>query len=269
LDESFFDKHGIDRTIARTRPYERWEPDARDPVKKAYESLQLAGQRRYLMQIAKKAGGWVINRHPYPGIGDSILAEIRPDVPLETGPPTWHVHPDKRTMIDPATGERWINPATDFPLARKDIHSAKELRKHIDKPVKKGGHGGQNVQGIHSHPDEGKYLFAPGPKKWIEPVHDHDEVFEESYVGHRARWRHIMAEHDGKDVAGPHSHPKEVKDLSTPLARRLDIHPNACSRLKSAERVFYVIEGCIKSDAVLTAGEAVFSVPSVTLWRSA
>jgi hypothetical protein len=33
-----------------------------------------------------------------------------------------------------------------------------------------------------------------------------------------------------------------------------------------ARRVFFVIEGCIKADAVLSAGEAVFSVPSVTLW---
>ena len=30
--------------------------------------------------------------------------------------------------------------------------------------------------------------------------------------------------------------------------------------------MFFGIEGCIKADAILSAGEAVFSVPSVTLW---
>jgi hypothetical protein len=48
----------------------------------------------------------------------------------------------------------------------------------------------------------------------------------------------------------------------------LDQHPQAFVSFVTARRVFFVIEGCMKADAVLSAGEAVFSVPSVTLWRA-
>jgi hypothetical protein len=42
-------------------------------------------------------------------------------------------------------------------------------------------------------------------------------------------------------------------------ARRLDVHPDAWPRFRDPRRVFFVIEGCIKSDAVFSTGEAVFS----------
>jgi hypothetical protein len=35
-----------------------------------------------------------------------------------------------------------------------------------------------------------------------------------------------------------------------------------------ASRVFFVIEGCLKADAILSKDEAVFSVPSVSLWHA-
>jgi hypothetical protein len=38
--------------------------------------------------------------------------------------------------------------------------------------------------------------------------------------------------------------------------------------LRTADVVYCVIEGCIKADAVLSAGGAVFSVPSVSLWNA-
>jgi hypothetical protein len=49
-------------------------------------------------------------------------------------------------------------------------------------------------------------------------------------------------------------------------AARVDIHPYARSLFRGADRVFFVIEGCLKGDAVLSAGGPVLSVPSVTLW---
>jgi hypothetical protein len=57
-----------------------------------------------------------------------------------------------------------------------------------------------------------------------------------------------------------------------PYARRIDMLPRAWDLLKSAERVYFVIEGCIKSDAILSEiirtkePSTVISVPSVTLW---
>jgi len=50
------------------------------------------------------------------------------------------------------------------------------------------------------------------------------------------------------------------------MARRLDVHPLAVDLLVRSSVVFFVIEGCIKADAVLADGGAVFSVPSVSLW---
>jgi hypothetical protein len=44
------------------------------------------------------------------------------------------------------------------------------------------------------------------------------------------------------------------------------MHPLAWERFTNAPRVFFAIEGCIKSDAILSAGVAVLGVPSVTLW---
>ena len=47
---------------------------------------------------------------------------------------------------------------------------------------------------------------------------------------------------------------------------RIDVHPLALSSLHKAPVVYFVIEGCLKADAVLANGGAVFSVPSVSLW---
>jgi hypothetical protein len=46
------------------------------------------------------------------------------------------------------------------------------------------------------------------------------------------------------------------------------MHPLALERFEEARRVFFIIEGCLKADAVLSAGGAVFSCPSVTLWNA-
>jgi hypothetical protein len=37
-------------------------------------------------------------------------------------------------------------------------------------------------------------------------------------------------------------------------------------KIRAAEVVFFVIEGCMKADSILAKGAAVFSVPSVSLW---
>jgi hypothetical protein len=85
---------------------------------------------------------------------------------------------------------------------------------------------------------------------------------------------HIARDKDPDDHAGVinegvHCHVPRGKYLFCPgadYAKRLDLHPLALPLFEAAERVFFVIEGCIKADAVLSQGEAVFSVPSVTLW---
>jgi len=74
-------------------------------------------------------------------------------------------------------------------------------------------------------------------------------------------------DHRGVDVEGVHFHaPRSAKYVLLGDNQRFDLHPWALERLAKAERVFFVLEGALKNDAVLSAGEAVFSVPSVTLW---
>ena len=103
----------------------------------------------------------------------------------------------------------------------------------------------------------------PAPTKDVSWAHDHSEAYAGKpgkQDAHVARW------HNGVNVAGRHVHSSKRKDESANYAKRLDVHPFALEKFEQAERVFFVIEGCIKADAVLSTGEAVFSVPSVTLW---
>jgi hypothetical protein len=82
--------------------------------------------------------------------------------------------------------------------------------------------------------------------------------------------RHIAKVHGGINTNAVHLDEHRAKYVFPPGdgAKRIDVHPDAWPRFRGAQRVFFVIEGCIKADAVLSAGEAVFSVPSVTLWRA-
>jgi hypothetical protein len=82
--------------------------------------------------------------------------------------------------------------------------------------------------------------------------------------------QHIEKIHGGNNVQTVHLDENWAKYVFPPGdgAKRLDLHPQAWARFVNASRVFFVIEGCIKADAVLSAGEAVFSVPSVTLWNA-
>jgi hypothetical protein len=78
-------------------------------------------------------------------------------------------------------------------------------------------------------------------------------------------------DHHGVDVEGVHYHAPETAKYVL-LGRRgttgrIDLHPMALDLLPDADRVFFVLEGALKNDAVLSAGEAVFSVPSITLWN--
>ena len=49
--------------------------------------------------------------------------------------------------------------------------------------------------------------------------------------------------------------------------KRIDVHPLARNPISRADIVFFVLEGALKNDAMLSAGVAVISVPSVTLWK--
>jgi hypothetical protein len=82
--------------------------------------------------------------------------------------------------------------------------------------------------------------------------------------------KHIKKHHGGVNVEDVHPYENCAKYLfpSGDGAMRIDVHPLALPLIRERSRVFFVIEGCIKADAILSAGEAVLSVPSVTLWNA-
>ena len=218
------DEHFISEAVWDGRPYVRYEPDWREPVREEYGSSYMTG-------LAGQVGGYMMMRHPPPGLGlGRVYAEIRPDEPVWTGPGYWHYHPTIRPdkdfvpMIPERTNSRGeLLPAK--PLSRRHVHTfeAMQASGHIDRD--KGNphdHRGTNNEAVHFHRPRGKYVFPPG---------------------------------DGR-------------------ARRLDVHPLGVPLFADAEVVFLALEGCPKSDSILTAilasgiKAAVFGVPSVTLWQA-
>ena len=252
--EKFFLDRGVSPEVVAARPYIRYTVDDRSSVRVAYRGLS-PGQRAYMTKLAGRSDGFVITRHAPPGLGLApVYPELRPDVPVATGPPTWHFHPSVRSIEPP------VHPQTGRLLRARQIHTAQAMRNHIERT-----HHGVNDEGVHCHEHEAKYTFCPNRSVEERWWHDHDEQYAgkaEERAAHVGRW------HGGVDGSGRHAHVSKVKDRRGGLARRLDLHPLAVDPLESRSRLFFVLEGCIKADAVLSQGEAVFSVPSVTLWEA-
>jgi hypothetical protein len=109
------------------------------------------------------------------------------------------------------------------------------------------------------HPDDlsvkGRYYTtSKGKRVWVPALP----------VGPRER--HIAKKHPDGNVQGVHLHHPSAKYAIPPGAhgKRLDVP--LPDRIVRADRVFFVIEGSVKTDAILSTGEAAFGVPSVTLW---
>ena len=77
-----------------------------------------------------------------------------------------------------------------------------------------------------------------------------------------------LGSHYGENRDDVHFHLDLAKYvlLGKGLCQRIDLHPWASLRVANAPRIFFVLEGALKNDAIISAGEAVFSVPSVTMW---
>jgi hypothetical protein len=271
-----FTERGVSCEVRDRRPYIRWTADEErrkkptSPVRVAYRGLT-AEQKTAMSNVARQCDGYVMVRHAPPGLGlPHVYPELRPDGEVETKRPVRHWHGndwEKRPAEKEWVREydEWKNrPKNAYELPKKHIHKAEHMRRsgHIDKAKFLDDHKGRNNGRIHSHADKAKYVFPPSGKRERKWEHDHVE----SYRSAKKREEHVKKWHDGKDLPDKHEHSRKVKNDSENLARRLDMHPMAVERFAKARRVFFVIEGCLKADAVLSVGEAVFSVPSVTLW---
>lgn len=95
-------------------------------------------------------------------------------------------------------------------------------------------------------------------------------LHEEGKSHRDERGKRVKDPDTGKVIptAGPHRHVGFAKYLLSPLShgKRLDRHPRT-DFTEHHERVFFVLEGTLKNDALVQRGEAAFNVPSVTLWH--
>ncbi|MGH8512347.1 MAG: hypothetical protein ACREV8_00040 [Gammaproteobacteria bacterium] len=245
-ESDFWAEHAIDPDIAKARPYARWTPDNLEPVRKAYHGLD-EDQRATIEFWAKQEPGWIITRHAPPSMDrDPIYAEMRPDHPVRTGKRVKHDH------------ER------DF----RGRHVAERVARHLEKYSHPKG-----TDGEHGHAKKAKYIFPPSRLVPLAFSHAHANwKIKDPAKLQQVEAKHLAYWHFGRTIdrrkRHTHVHYKMVRDRSQTLARRLDVHRLAWPLFTDAERVFFVIEGCIKADAILTAGEAVFSVPSVSLWNA-
>ena len=175
--------------------------------------------------------------------------------PRDWGSTDWHKHQAWAKYVFPSS-PRIDDLYTHDHRARwhdHEGHSDKWITAHVAKD--------------HSDSDEA----------WYGQRHEHPRApidlnaqDREALIKAHAAMIHIAklapAGHGGIDIAGEHEHTRRDKDKSLNLACRLDVHPLAMEKIRRAEVVFFVIEGCLKSDSILAKGAAVFSVPSVSLW---
>jgi hypothetical protein len=250
-----FRTRGVSREVAEARGYipyakgDRWVSADDGPFAAIPKSQRSA-------TIAKDVAlveGLVMTKHAIPGLGP-VLPQLRPLKVVEI------------EMHDHTKYKAWVRAM------------------HVDG----GKHGGTGEPGsgidpgnvAHEHP-VGKYKLPATPL-----------TVERYFQGHPLReCRHVKPPCPSLDVhtkrhidekpheewsrtldAGPHWHERKVTDRDVDgYGKRIDIHPDALVLLKAAResggRAFFVLEGALKADALLTAGEAVFDVPSVTLWR--
>jgi hypothetical protein len=150
----------------------------------------------------------------------------------------------------------------------------------------------------HVHVKVAKYLFKANVKKTIpHPGGPHSHVLAtrphgraenlpvEHFRTELGLFNHVWFEHAlGDEVRGKglwamtdllmnwpdlhrtDEHEHEVEVDATRFAKRLSSHPMGFARIASVNRVFFALEGCLKEAALVTAGEATFSCPSVSLW---
>lgn len=301
MSEDIFTKRGISEEIWKARPYTRWETDDLDPVRAAYGGLGSAGLA-FALRIAEQSPGYLIERFPPEGLGlDPIYPEFRPDNAVRTGWRRWHQH----VRGNAQAGALWPmllgKPLSDHETRGFGyVYNADGFVEVKRTPKSPTDHLGINVprSDFHYHEPWAKYVFPTAGRIDRTWTHDH-RVKWHDHEGYSDKWiaRHVAAEHGGSeaawhgqrheharawdeatpathiarghgaiDVDSEHLHTSRVKDKNSNLARRLDVHPAAMEKLRTAEVVFFAIEGCMKADAILAKGAAVFSVPSVSLW---
>jgi hypothetical protein len=257
-----FEKRGVSREVAERRPYVRYERGERAITDELFASIPPRQRGATVTRRVNYSGGWLMPRHAV-GTGlRPILPEFGPADELEeqtqrhdhTWPPAWVKHILGRghdgVNVDGVHEHEWIK----RPNHRHGSVDPEVWARHVDGV--RSGHNGRGRRGLHQHASTKKYLHAPKPWVFV-PV---------TKVDHRHGERSARKWHSEGDTTGEHQHVAYVKDPKNSYAQRLDMHPDTLAVLPTARRVFWCIEGVLKNDSLVTAGEATFDVPAVGQW---
>lgn len=285
--EKFFVERGIGREVRDARGYHEWTTDDVEPIRVAYEGMPKRQLQQLIREKAETSDGLLMPKYPLPGCAP-IRAQMRPwNPPEET---TWDFHPDVWPDEWPVYPEG--HPTRAGRRVPKHFRTRYDKsgrlldyfrQSHVNRARENDDHRGTNPEGFHTHTrQKGKYQLPP--LELVDELHDHAD-----YTNPKVLAKHLREHHPEGDVAGMHPTSRSVwrkgkkrrakrrvKDRVNGDAVRLDFHPlvleDDLRMIREAEVVYFGIEGTPKNDAALQAildsgsREAVFNVPSVTLW---
>lgn len=159
------EKHRISPEVWEARGYHFYEKgDPEGLVRRAWP--QGEDNLEHGRHIASQADGLIMPRYPalelLRGGGpfreeEHIYAEIRPEEAVITKAGRYRHFHGRRRLTDEER-ERLIRSG----VKAKHISSAWEMRRHINKSEKRGGHGGRNAEFVHWRIKKAKYVFPIG-----------------------------------------------------------------------------------------------------------
>ena len=238
-DPQWLEEHGIDPAVFAERGVERYDRGDVDKVLAAVGPFLRPRSGKDPERSLRGRIDWYARGGKQPGVVNQSGGLILPKTP----PPGWEddpglvppqLRPDERVISDYRPGKwHFHGRLEDQPLSKTTVRRAWPR--------------------VPTGKAAGKALIQ---QDVLSP--DNEGVLN-----------HIRKHHGGVNTQEVHRHDRsQPKYLFLPGSdeARIDLHPRAARLLPEADRVFLVLEGVLKNDAVLSAGEAVFSVPSVTLW---
>jgi hypothetical protein len=259
------DLHGIDVSVWRTRGVYRYgDSDVdRERAKEAFRSTLSAKQFKRLSgkvsSVVGQSPGQLMPKHPLPG-SPPIPPQLRPDQPVITDHRfTWHYHGP-----DPAPGEWPRYPAeAGEKRADKSLTPVRKISSLVTQKVGEIDGPDGEVLPAYSRAAEAFKLGYVVSAEEVERHIDRAKPGEGPYDPATGE-----GDHQGKNPDFVHKHaPHKAKYVLFGDNKRIDVHPWVPRMLEKAKRVLFVMEGTLKNDSCVSAGEAVISVPSVTLWN--
>jgi hypothetical protein len=292
-----FEERGIDPDVVDGAffPYDQGDEPS---LRAAYAACDGAEPSATDIARATRASGIVMRRFPVPGGNPDISPEMRPDwsvlTPMRMS--RKFVFPHTHAFLRPTERTEHVRRGKTRPTdvvracTPDELDTARSWLWDAEWAVNEGGdHFGTDPgDALHVHIPIAKYLFKASPVSQVNVrPHVHAEEFGENVVDPGAEqqplgvrmWvlhsRHHMTvdDHgemvdDGTPWDADHTHPIDLPDRSVPIAKRLSWHPYHRASRWLRKRVLFALEGCLKEAALVSADEATFSCPSVSLWNA-